>query len=181
VNQIAGGIVWLTGLSGAGKTTLARAVLVAIGDTTATELLDGDEMRALLSRGLGFSREDRNTNVQRIGYVARMLAKHGVLVVVAAIAPYADARGELGALSAAAGHTFLEVFVHAPLEIVIERDVKGLYRRALAGEIKNFTGIDDPYEAPSAPALTVHTHQQSLDACVADVLALLRRERLIPD
>src|SRR5207248_2481887 len=108
------------------------------------ELLDGDDIRTFLSAGLGFSRADRDTNVQRIAYVARLLARHGVLVLVAAISPYADSRARARALSEAAGHAFVEVFVHAPLETVVERDVKGLYQRARAGEIPSFTGISDP-------------------------------------
>jgi adenylylsulfate kinase len=125
------------------------------------ELLDGDEMREYLTKGLGFSRADRDTNVNRIAYVARLLAKHGVLVFVAAIAPYRETRAALAALSASAGHPFLEVFVNAPLATVEGRDVKGLYAKARAGEIGSFTGVSDPYEAPEAPAVEVRTDRES--------------------
>ena len=158
---MAGAIVWLTGLSGAGKSTLATAVSTELAARRPVELLDGDEMREYLTKGLGFSRADRDTNVNRIAYLARLLAKHGVLVFVAAIAPYRETRAALSALSAAAGHPFLEVFVNAPLATVEERDVKGLYAKARAGEIGSFTGVSDPYEAPEAPAVEVRTDRES--------------------
>jgi adenylylsulfate kinase len=156
-----GGIVWLTGLSGAGKSTLASALVARLTPVRRVELLDGDEVRQSLSRGLGFSREDRDTNVQRIAYVARLLAKHGVLAIVAAISPYAATRDDLKRSSEAAGHRFVEIYVNAPLAALIERDVKGLYRRALAGELSHFTGISDPYEPPTAPAIEVRTHLET--------------------
>ena len=168
-----GGIVWLTGLSGAGKSTLATAVANRLAARRPIEVLDGDEIRLYLSQGLGYSRADRDTNVHRIAYVARLLAKHGVLVFVAAISPYADTRAELARLSAAAGHPFVEVYVHAPLETVEQRDVKGLYKRARAGEIASFTGISDPYEPPPAPAVEVRTDRDSRDACAEQILAAL--------
>ncbi|MEO7735804.1 MAG: adenylyl-sulfate kinase, partial [Kofleriaceae bacterium] len=121
-----GGVIWLTGLSGAGKSTISTALAARLAGLRPIEALDGDDVRTFLSAGLGFSRADRDTNVHRIAYVARLLARHGVLVLVAAIAPYAETRGQLRRLSEAAGHPFLEVFVHAPLETVIARDVKGL-------------------------------------------------------
>jgi adenylyl-sulfate kinase len=173
-----GGIVWLTGLSGAGKSTLATAVSTRLATRRPIELLDGDDVRTFLSAGLGFSRPDRDTNVRRIGFVARLLAKHGVLVFVAAISPYAATRTELKAASLAAGHPFVEVFVNAPLATVIERDVKGLYKRAQAGEIASFTGISDPYEAPTAPALEVRTDRDSLADCEAQIIAELVRLEL---
>jgi adenylyl-sulfate kinase len=156
-----GGIVWLTGLSGAGKSTLASAVGAQLAARRAVEVLDGDEIRLYLSQGLGYSRADRDTNVHRIAYVARLLAKHGVLVFVAAISPYRETRAQLAKLSADAGHDFVEVFVNAPLETVETRDVKGLYARARAGEIGSFTGVSDPYEPPDAPALEVRTDRES--------------------
>ena len=171
--ETTGGIAWFTGLSGAGKSTLATAVASRLGATRPVELLDGDELRLYVSAGLGFSRADRDTNVQRIAYIARLLARHGVLVFVAAISPYADTRDALRRASEAAGHPFLEIFVNAPLATVVERDVKGLYKRALAGEIAHFTGVSDPYEPPTAPALEVRTDRDALDACVAQVLATL--------
>jgi adenylylsulfate kinase len=142
-------------------------------------LLDGDDVRTLLSAGLSFSRADRDINVHRIGYVARLLANHGVLVLVAAISPYADTRGKLRELSATAGHAFVEVFVHAPLETVIERDVKGLYRRAQAGEIPSFTGISDPYEPPPSPDVEVRTDRESRAECEARIVAALTARGLL--
>ena len=174
-----GGIVWLTGLSGAGKSTLSTAIAAEIGKARAVELLDGDEVRTFLSAGLSFSRADRDTNVQRIAYVGRLLAKHGVLVFVAAISPYAETRAQLKALSAAAGHAFVEVFVHAPIETVIERDVKGLYERARTGEIPGFTGISDPYEAPTAPDVEVRTDREDRATCEARIIQALRERELI--
>lgn len=174
-----GGIVWLTGLSGAGKSTLATALAARLAASRPVELLDGDDVRTFLSAGLGFSRADRDTNVQRIAYVARLLAKHGVLVFVAAISPYAETRARLRELSRAAGHPFLEVFVHAPLETVIERDVKGLYRRAQAGEIASFTGISDPYEPPVEPDVEVRTDREDRAACEARILQALADHKLI--
>lgn len=173
-----GGIVWLTGLSGAGKSTLATSLARRLAVHRRVELLDGDDVRTFLSAGLGFSREDRDTNVRRIGYVARLLAKHGVLVFVSAISPYAATRDELRRRSEQAGHPFVEVFVNAPLETVIGRDVKGLYRRAQAGEIPNFTGISDPYEPPPSPAVEVRTDLASREHCEHEILAALARAGL---
>jgi adenylylsulfate kinase len=180
---IKGGIVWLTGLSGAGKSTLAHAVAARVQRAhpagATVEVLDGDEVRTFLTAGLGFTREDRDTNVQRIGYVARLLAKHGVLVFVAAISPYAATRADLARRSAEAGHPFVEVHVDAPLETVTSRDVKGLYKRALAGEIENFTGVSDPYEAPTAPAVTVHTDHETLDESAQKIVDILEALGLV--
>ncbi len=166
----AGRVVWLTGLSGAGKSTLASALYAELQRRgIPAELLDGDAVRENLSKGLGFSREDRDTNVRRIGFVAGLLARHGVTVLVSAISPYADTRREvLDALPGA-----LEVFVDAPLEVVTERDVKGLYVKALAGEIPHFTGVSDPYEAPEHPDLHLRTDQISVEEGVGQLLALL--------
>lgn len=174
-----GGIVWFTGLSGAGKSTLATALARRLAPVRPLELLDGDDVRTFLSAGLGFSRADRDTNVHRIAYVARLLAKHGVLVVVAAISPYAATRAELRRLSEAAGHPFLEVYVNAPLATVTARDVKGLYARALAGELPNFTGVSDPYEPPPAPDLELRTDQEPVDATEARLLAYLASRGLV--
>lgn len=173
---MAGAVVWLTGLSGAGKTTLAHAVAKKL--SCPHEIMDGDEIREFLSEGLGFSKEDRDTNSHRIGFVARLLAKHGVLVFVASIAPYRDTRGELAQKSKEAGHEFVEVYVHAPLKVVAERDVKGLYEKALAGEIDHFTGVSDPYEPPEHPALTIHTHVEELDESATKLIELLKEKRL---
>jgi len=168
-----GGIVWLTGLSGAGKSTLASALAAELAPHRPIELLDGDEVRKFLSAGLGFSRQDRDINVHRIGYVARLLARHGVLVIVSAISPYAATRSEVRELSRAAGHRFYEIYVNAPLETVEARDVKGLYARARAGEIPRFTGISDPYEPPPDPDLELRTDLESPAESLQRVLALL--------
>jgi len=173
---MAGAVVWLTGLSGAGKTTLAHEVTKKL--SRPCEIMDGDEVREFLSEGLGFSKEDRDTNVHRIGFVARLLAKHGVLVFVASIAPYRDTRAALAQRSNKAGHEFIEVYVHAPLQVVAERDVKGLYEKALAGEIDHFTGVSDPYEPPEHPALTIHTHVEELDESANKLLELLKTKNL---
>ena len=168
-----GAIVWLTGLSGAGKSTLAHAIAARNAGRRPVEVLDGDEVRTYLSAGLGFSRADRDTNVHRIGYVARLLAKHGVLVLVAAIAPYADTRGELRARAEAEGLIFFEIHVDAPLEVVAARDVKGLYKKALAGEVASFTGVSDPYETPARPELVIASGTETVDESAARLVALL--------
>ncbi|GGL84666.1 adenylyl-sulfate kinase [Deinococcus aerolatus] len=169
----AGRVVWFTGLSGAGKSTLAAALhaeLTARG--VAAELLDGDAVRENLSKGLGFSRQDRDTNVRRIGFVAGLLARHGVTVLVSAISPYADTRREvLAALPNA-----LEVFVDAPLEVVTARDVKGLYLKAIAGEIQHFTGVSDPYEAPQTPDLHLRTAELTVQEGLRGLLQALGEE-----
>jgi adenylyl-sulfate kinase len=172
-----GAVVWLTGLSGAGKTTLAHAAANKV--SRPVEIMDGDEIREFLSEGLGFSKQDRDTNSHRIGFVARLLAKHGVLVFVASIAPYRDTRAQLVKRSQDAGHEFVEIYVHAPLETVTERDVKGLYKKALAGTIDHFTGVSDPYEPPEHPALTVHTHVESLDESATRLIDVLRSRGLV--
>ncbi|GGQ97667.1 adenylyl-sulfate kinase [Deinococcus ruber] len=168
--ETAGRVVWFTGLSGAGKSTLASALhaeLLRRGERV--ELLDGDAVRENLSKGLGFSKADRDTNVRRIAFVAGLLARHGVTVLVSAISPYRDTRDAvLSELPNAS-----EVFVDAPLAVVTERDVKGLYLKALAGEIAHFTGVSDPYEAPLTPALHLRTDLKSVDDCLSDLLSLL--------
>ncbi len=176
---MAGAILWFTGMSGAGKSTLATAVGNRVSMGRPVEILDGDVVRTHLSKGLGFSREDRDTNVRRIGFVARLLARHGVFVITAAISPYANIRAEVRAMAEADGIAFLEVFVNPPLTWLIERDVKGLYKRALAGELAHFTGITDPYEAPVAPDLEIHTDAEPVEQSAARILTLLQDRRLI--
>jgi len=167
-------VIWLTGLSGAGKTTLAQSLsreLAAAG--LPVETLDGDEVRESLSRGLGFSQEDRNTNINRIGFVARLLARNGVVVLGAAISPYRQSRDDVRRRVEADDVRFIEVFVRCPLETVVERDVKGLYAKAITGEIKHFTGVSDPYEEPIAPDVTVDSSVESIEESAAKILAHL--------
>ncbi len=169
-----GTLIWLTGLSGAGKTTITQALaprLSALGHQV--EILDGDAVRETLSKGLGFSKEDRDTNIKRIGFVANLLAKHGVTVLVSAISPYRDARREVLLEAQKNGVKALEIFVDAPLEVVTVRDTKGLYKKALAGEILHFTGVSDPYEAPLEPDLHLRTDVFSLEQSLQAILEKL--------
>ncbi len=175
MNNDTGFVVWLTGLSGAGKSTVANALVPRLLERGhRVELLDGDEVRTNLCQGLGFSREDRDTNIARIGYVAGKLAKHGVAVIVAAISPYAEARDKVRA----AATSFIEVYVATPVETCAERDVKGLYAKAMSGEIKHFTGISDPYEPPANPEIELHTENQLVHESVAQVLTWLDKNGL---
>jgi adenylylsulfate kinase len=163
--------VWFTGLSGSGKSTLGVAVarrLRAAG--IRVEVLDGDEVRHNLSKGLGFSREDRDTNIRRIGYVARLLTRNGVAVIAAAISPYRAARDEVRREIGA----FVEVHVRASLQECIRRDTKGLYRKALAGELPQFTGVSDPYEEPAAPELVLDTEQETVAEGATRIIERLR-------
>lgn len=158
--------IWLTGLSGAGKTTITQALeqkLLAEGYDI--EVLDGDVVRTNLTKGLGFSKADRDENIRRIGFVANLLTRHGVIVLVSAISPYREIREEVKQKIG----NFVEVFVNAPLNVCEERDVKGLYQQARKGEIKGFTGIDDPYEAPLNPEVECRTDLEELEESVAKV------------
>ena len=175
----AGFILWFTGLSGAGKSTLAQAVRLKLAAEQSVEVLDGDELRLHLSRGLGFSREDRDQNVHRIGFLARVLARNGVAAIAAAISPYASTRDELRRLATDQGVAFVEVFAHAELSTLVARDEKGLYRKALAGELTHFTGVDDPYEPPSSPDVVVRSDQESVEEGAAPVVAALRARGLL--
>ena len=176
-----GTVIWLTGLSGAGKTTLATALKTEIQAAgRLVEMLDGDEVRENLSRGLGFSKEDRDTNVKRIGFVARLLARHGVIVLASAISPYRQSRDDVRETIENDGAGFIEVFVRAPISVLVERDVKGLYKRALAGEIKNFTGVSDPYEEPLAPEVIIDSSVESVEESVARVLDRLVETAVLP-
>jgi adenylylsulfate kinase len=173
--------LWFTGLSGAGKTTLTGAIVPRLRERgIKIEVLDGDEVRTNLSRGLGFSKEDRDTNIRRIGYVARLLARNGVGVIAAAISPYRDIRGEVRQSIEGDGARFIEVYVKASLEALIERDVKGLYKKALAGEIKQFTGVSDPYEEPHNPELVVESDQKTIEEGAAVIISKLEEFGLIP-
>ncbi|MEG5036894.1 adenylyl-sulfate kinase [Microcoleus sp. AT3-A2] len=165
-----GFILWFTGLSGSGKTTITKALepeLKARG--CKVEILDGDVVRTNLSKGLGFSQEDRDTNIRRIGFVAHLLSRNGVAVMTAAISPYRAIRDEIRAMEP----NFVEVYITAPLEVCEGRDVKGLYAKARAGEIKGFTGIDDPYEEPLNPEIMCYTERESVEESVKKVLSKL--------
>ncbi|MDH2412325.1 adenylyl-sulfate kinase [Streptomyces chitinivorans] len=169
-----GATVWLTGLPSSGKTTVARATAELLRRRgRRVEVLDGDEVRRTLSAGLGYSREDRNSNVERIGRVAQVLARNGVTVLVPVIAPYAASRDLVRSWHRESRTEFLEVHVAAPVEVCSERDVKGLYARRDAGEISGLTGVDDPYEEPAAPDLRIDSHTESVDRSAARLLALL--------
>jgi adenylyl-sulfate kinase len=173
--------LWLTGLSGAGKTTLTEKLIPELrARGVGVEVLDGDEVRTNLSKGLGFSKEDRDANVRRIGYVSRLLARNGVGVLTAAISPYRAVRDEVRRAVEQDGAAFVEVFVRCPLEVLAERDVKGLYRKALAGEIKEFTGISDPYEEPLAPEIIVETDRESVGTSAAKIIRELELRGLVP-
>jgi adenylylsulfate kinase len=170
--------LWFTGLSGAGKTTISEIVERELRDRgSRVEVLDGDVVRENLSKGLGFSKEDRDTNIRRIAFVADLLSRNGVPVITAAISPYRELRDEARELM---GERFIEVFVKASVEVCAERDVKGLYEKAFKGEIKEFTGVSDPYEPPLSPELTLDTEHDSAEEDAAKVLALLEERQLIP-
>ena len=162
--------IWFTGLSGAGKSTLANLIaedLRARG--MKVEILDGDVVRTHLSKGLGFSKEDRDTNIRRIGWVCEVLSRNGVVAIAAAISPYREVRDELrGKIQ-----DFVEVYVEAPIEVLAERDVKGLYKKALAGEIKNFTGVSDPYEPPLNPEIVCNSAAETVEQSRAKILSRL--------
>jgi adenylyl-sulfate kinase len=168
--------VWLTGLSGAGKSTLAGALqkeLTRRGHRV--EVLDGDRIREALSNGLSFSKEDRDTNVRRIGFVARLLSRSGAVAIAAAISPYRLTRDEVRRSHEA---PFLEVFVDCSLENLIKRDGRGLYARALTGELEHFTGISDPYEPPLSPEVIVHTDREDVNTSVTRILSVLEHHGL---
>jgi adenylylsulfate kinase len=176
-----GAVLWFTGLSGAGKSTLAEHLVEEFRRRGyKVELLDGDEVRTHLSHGLSFSKEDRDTNVRRIGWVARVLARNGVLAVTAAISPYRAIRDEVRAETEREGRAaFVEIFANAPLDAVAARDVKGLYKKAMAGEIKNFTGVSDPYEAPESPEVTARTSEETIQESAERILNYLTERGII--
>lgn len=167
--------LWFTGLSGAGKSTLSERVFEKLKQVGAkVELLDGDEVRTHLSKGLGFSKEDRDTNVLRLGFVCQLLSRNGVISIVAAISPYRETRDQVRTKM----EHFVEIYVHCPIEVLAKRDVKGLYKRALAGEIAHFTGISDPYEPPTAPEITVDSSLETLEQSEARIWAKLKELEL---
>jgi adenylyl-sulfate kinase len=168
--------LWFTGLPCSGKSTLARLVAVELERRGyGTEILDGDVVRTHLTKGLGFSKADRDENIRRIGFVCKLLSKHGAVAIAAAISPYRNIREEIRSTI----ENFVEVHVKAPIEVCITRDVKGMYRKALAGEIKNFTGIDDPYEAPIAPEVIVETAKETPEDSTTRILTRLEQLSLI--
>ncbi len=165
-----GFIVWLTGLSGAGKSTISLLLHKELEKRGVKhELLDGDVIRTNLSKGLSFSKEDRDINIKRIGFVCNLLSRNGVAAITAAISPYQKIRDEIRRDTV----NFVEVFVDCPLEVCEERDVKGLYKKARAGEILNFTGVSDPYEPPQNPEVICKTHQESVEESVEKILKRL--------
>jgi adenylylsulfate kinase len=179
-NNRKGFVLWLTGLSGSGKTTIARELELELAKRDLKiEVLDGDEIRTNLSQGLGFSKADRDTNIRRIGYVSRLLARNGVTVITAAISPYRAARDEVKKAIRDEGLEFVEIFVSAPIETLIGRDVKGLYKKALAGEIEAFTGVSDPYEEPFTPNAIVRTDTESIIESVSKIIRELERHGLV--
>lgn len=170
--------LWFTGLSGAGKTTISEIVaseLTARGSRL--EILDGDIVRENLSKGLGFSKEDRDTNVRRIAFVADLLSRNGTPVITAAISPYKEIRQEARDMM---GDRFIEVYIEASVDACAERDVKGLYAKAFAGEIKEFTGVSDPYEAPENPEIALKTEEEEPEESAARLLTYLEERQLIP-
>jgi len=169
--------LWFTGLSGAGKSTLSNAVAEELRRRgRSVERLDGDEVRERLSRGLGFTKQDRDENVRRIGFVARLLSRNGTVAIAAAISPYREVRDEVRRTHDA---PFVEIFVECPLEVLITRDPKGLYAKALRGDIANFSGVSDPYEPPLQADITVHTGSESVDACRDTILRWLAERQLM--
>ena len=175
-NRDRGAVIWFTGLSGSGKTTIAHQVEETLLESgVPVEILDGDVVRENLSKGLGFSKEDRDINIRRIAFVAHLLQRNGVFVITAAISPYRAIREEARAMI----KDFVEVYAEAPLEVCEERDVKGLYAKARAGEIKGFTGIDDPYEPPPRPEVTCKTDRETVEESAQKVIDKLVQLKLL--
>ena len=169
-----GFVVWLTGLPSSGKTTVARILEEELrGRGLRVELLDGDEVRRWLSPEAGFSREDRERHLRRVAYVSKLLARNGVAVIASFVSPYRSVREEARRLVEAEGLRFVEVYVKCPLEVCMERDVKGLYRRALRGEISDMTGVQDPYEEPTKPEVVVETDRETPEECAGKILRKL--------
>lgn len=169
--------LWFTGLSGAGKTTVSRVIEQELRERgMKVEVLDGDVVRENLSKGLGFSKEDRDTNIRRIGWVCEVLSRNGVVAIAAAISPYREIRDEIRGKV----ENFVEVYAECPILVLAERDVKGLYKKALAGEIKNFTGVSDPYEAPENAEVTYHSDRETVEESANKILKKLEEMELIP-
>ncbi|MDX6302443.1 MAG: adenylylsulfate kinase [Nocardioidaceae bacterium] len=177
----AGATIWLTGLSGAGKSTIAEALVPRLRTAGhRVDILDGDEVRQVLTADLGFSREDRITNVRRIGYVAEVLSRNGVLTLVPVIAPYAEARDSVRERHEKAGTPYVEIHIATSVDLCAQRDVKGLYAKQRAGQLSSLTGVDDPYEDPANPDLRLDTAGRTLDECVDAVWAVLAARGIVP-
>jgi len=169
--------LWFTGLPCSGKSTLAKRVEeILLERGMNVEVLDGDEVRKNLTKGLGYSKEDRDTNIRRIGWVCKLLSRNGAVAIAAAISPYAEIRNEVRA----SVDRFVEVYVKAQMESLIERDVKGMYKKAIAGEIKNFTGVDDPYEPPEKPEVIVDTDKETVEESTDKIIRTLEMLGYIP-
>lgn len=169
--------LWMTGLSGAGKTTIAKIVEAELKNRgLKIERLDGDVVRQSLTRDLGFSKEDRDKNIERVSFVAKLLSRNGVGVIACFISPYQAVRD----LVRAETTNFIEVFIDAPLDVCIQRDVKGMYAKAIAGDIPNFTGVSDPYEPPAKPDIIIHTDQETADESAAHIIDYLEARKFIP-
>jgi adenylyl-sulfate kinase len=169
--------IWLTGMSGAGKSSTSKLLEKYLRDRGANvEVLDGDVVRTFLSKGLGFSKEDRDENIRRIGFVCELLSRNGVIAIAAVISPYRAAREKVRERIP----DFIEVYLECPVEVLVERDSKGLYKAALAGEIAHFTGISDPYEPPLNPEVTIHSAEESPEEGLEKILTALRKRCLLP-
>lgn len=170
--------IWFTGLSGAGKTTVSGVLVEKLKQRglSKIEVLDGDVVRTNLSKGLGFSKDDRDTNIKRIAFVCNLLSRNGVTAIAAAISPYRNVRDYARDLIG----NFIEVYVHCPLEVCAQRDPKGLYKKAMSGEIKNFTGVSDPYEEPLSPEVIIHTHQESPEEGAGKIISKMEELGYIP-
>jgi len=169
--------LWFTGLSGSGKSTLANILVERLESSgRLVELLDGDEVRTNLTADLGFSKEDRDENIKRIAYVAKLLSRNGIVAITAAISPYREARDR----ARSEIEDFVEIYINCPLEVCASRDVKGLYAKALAGEIAHFTGVSDPYEPPVSPEITIHSDQLSPEESADHILDRLEEMGYLP-
>jgi adenylyl-sulfate kinase len=169
--------IWVTGLSGAGKSTIARLLEQRLRASGAkVEVLDGDVVRTHLCKGLGFSKEDRDENIRRIGFVCELLSRNGIVAIAAAISPYRAIREQVRSRIP----QFIEIYMQCPVDVLVERDVKGLYKKALAGEIEHFTGISDPYEPPLAPELTIHSDRETPGQSVERIWSVLESRGLVP-
>ena len=172
--------VWMTGLSGSGKTTIAKLLVELLRERgLRVERLDGDVVRQSLTRDLGFSKADRNTNIERVTFVAKLLTRNGVAVICSFISPYRERRA-MSRNEIEEGGAFIEVFVECPLEVCAERDVKGMYAKAFRGEIKEFTGVSDPYEPPEAAAVVCHTADETVEESAAKIVAYLEAGGFVP-